>query len=147
MAGFVDLALASTVVATLVLLRLASVDSPPLASALVEGVAGLWSNAYWLLAGAMLAQVLFWTYLGATPGMLLLGSQVVRAHDAKRLALVQSIVRCAALWIGLACLGVGVLWIIWDPRHRGLHDKVARCVVVKEDESLMSLDELQRGVQ
>lgn len=147
MAGLVDLALASTVVATLVLLRLASVDSPPLASAFVEGVVGLRTNAAWLLAGAMLAQVLFWTCLGATPGMLLLGSQVVRAHGATKLTLVQSIVRCAALWIGIACLGVGVLWSIWDPRHRGLHDKVARSLVVKEDESLLSLDELERGVQ
>jgi len=39
------------------------------------------------------------------------------------------------------------LWILRDPRNQGLHDKLAGSVVVKEDESLMTLDELLRGLQ
>jgi uncharacterized RDD family membrane protein YckC len=98
------------------------------------------------LAVIFSAQTLFWTFLAATPGMLLLGCQVVRADDGRPLSLLRSLVRGVGLWLGLACLGAGVLWIIWDPRHRGLHDKLAGSVVIKEDESMMALDELMRGV-
>jgi uncharacterized RDD family membrane protein YckC len=39
------------------------------------------------------------------------------------------------------------LWSIWDRRHQGLHDKLAGSVVIKEDESLMALDELLESVK
>ena len=147
LAGFVDLALVLVVVVTLVLLGLAGEQSPPRASALVADLSGLGSYGPWLLAMIVSAQSLFWTFLAATPGMLLLGCQVLRAGDRRRLSLPRSLVRCAGLWLGLACLGVGVLWIIWDPRHQGLHDKLAGSVVVKEDESLKTLDELLEGLK
>jgi len=63
------------------------------------------------------------------------------------LSLPRSLLRGTGLWLGLAGLGVGVLWIIWDPRHQGLHDKLAGSVVIREDESLMALDELLGGVK
>jgi uncharacterized RDD family membrane protein YckC len=122
-------------------------ENPPRASALVAELSGLRSHGLWLLGMILSAQSLFWTFLAATPGMLLLGCQVLRAGSGRHLSLPRSLVRCAGLWLGLACLGVGVLWIIWDPRHQGLHDKLAGSVVVKEDESLMALDELLEGVK
>jgi uncharacterized RDD family membrane protein YckC len=95
-----------------------------------------------MLAMIFSVQTLFWSFLAATPGMLLLGCRVVRGDNGKHLSLAQSLARCAGLWLGLACLGIGVLWSIWDRRHQGLHDKLVGSVVVREDESLMSLDEL-----
>jgi uncharacterized RDD family membrane protein YckC len=100
-----------------------------------------------LLAAIFSAQTLFWTFLAATPGMLLIGCQVLRADKGERLSLWQSLARGAGLWLGLACLGVGVLWSIWDPHHQGLHDKLVGSVVTKEDESLMALDELLESVK
>ena len=147
LAGLVDLILTLVVVVTLVLLGLASDENPPRASALVAGLSGLWSHGLWLLGMILSAQALFWTFLAATPGMLLLGCQVLRAGSGRRLSLPRSLVRGTGLWLGLAGLGVGVLWIIWDPRHQGLHDKLAGSVVVKEDESLMALDELLEGMK
>jgi len=147
LAGLVDLILTLVVVVTLVLLGLASDENPPRASALVADLSGLWSHGLWLLGMILSAQALFWTFLAATPGMLLLGCQVLRAGSGRRLSLARSLVRGAGLWLGLAGLGVGVLWIIWDPRHQGLHDKLAGSVVVKEDESLMALDELLEGMK
>ena len=147
LAGLVDLILVLVVVVTLVLLGLASDENPPRASALVADLSGIWTHGLWLLAMILSAQTLFWTFLAATPGMLLLGCQVLRADSGRHLSLSQSLVRCAGLWLGLACLGAGVLWSIWDPRHQGLHDKLAGSVVVKEDESLMALDELLENVK
>lgn len=147
LAGLIDSAIALIVIVTLVLLRLASEENPPQASALVAGLSGLWASAPWLFAMIFSAQTLFWTFLGATPGMLLLGCQVLRADSGKPLSLPWSLLRCVGLWLGLACLGAGILWSIWDRRHQGLHDKLAGSVVVTEDESLMRLEELLRGVE
>ena len=147
LSGLVDLTLVLVVIVTLALLGLATDQNPPRASALVADLSALRSHGLWLLAIILSAQTLFWAFLAATPGMLLLGCQVLRADRGGRLSLLQSLVRCLGLWLGLACLGVGVLWSIWDPRHRGLHDKLAGSVVVKEDESLMALDELLEGVK
>lgn len=141
LAGLVDLVLVLVVVVTLVILGLASDENPPRASTLVADLSALPSHGLWFLAVIASAQALFWTFLGATPGMLLLGSQVLRADNYARLSLTQSCLRCVGLWLSLACLGAGVFWSIWDRRHQGLHDKLARSVVIKEDESLMALDE------
>ena len=147
LAGFVDLALLLVAAVTLVLLGLASDENPPPASALVAELSALRNHVPWLLATIFLAQTLFWTFLAATPGMLLIGCQVLRADKGGRLSLWQSLARGAGLWLGLACLGVGVLWSIWDPHHQGLHDKLVGSVVTKEDESLMALDELLESVK
>lgn len=101
----------------------------------------------WWMATILCVQTLCWAFLGATPGMLLLGSQVLAVDTGRRLSLARSCLRCIGLWAGIACLGLGVLWIIWSPRHQGLHDKLARSVVVREDESLLSLQELVESVE
>ena len=147
LAGLVDLILAAILVVTLLLLSLAADKSPPDTSMLVADLSGVVSHGTWLLAMILSAQTLFWTYLSATPGMLLMGCQVVNGKSGARLSLAKSLVRAVGLWLGLACLGIGVLWILRDPRNQGLHDKLAGSVVVKEDESLMTLDELLRGLQ
>lgn len=147
LAALIDVGLALILFVTLVLLRLASGENPPRASAFLEGLFGLRASAPWLFAMIFSAQTLFWSLLGATPGMLLMGSQVLRADSGRYLSLQRSLFRCIGLWLGLGCLGVGVLWSIWDRRHQGLHDKLVGSVVVKEDESLMALDELSGGVK
>lgn len=147
LAGLIDLAFVVLFVLTLVLLRQAIEESPPPASAVLSGLAALWPGGLWLLALIFLAQTLFWAWFSATPGMLLLGCQVLRAANGAPISLPESVLRGVGLWLGLACLGLGALWSIWDPRHRGVHDILAGTVVVKEDESLMTLDELLRGIE
>lgn len=147
LAGLIDLAMVLTILATVVLVRLASEENPPRASALVEGLSELRASVPWIIAMVFSAQTIFWTLLGATPGMSLMGSQVLRAQSGRHLSLPRSFFRCIGLWMGLACLGVGVAWSIWDRRRQGLHDKLVGAVVVKEDESLMALEELSRAVE
>ena len=152
LAGLVDSLLALVVATMVLLLGLAGEESPPLSSTLVSEAPGFWMQAVWMqavwvLAVVIAAQAVFWSSLGATPGMLLLGSQVLNAKSGRKLSLLRSLVRGLGLWLGLACLGVGVVWSIWDPRHQGLHDKLAGSLVVREDESLMTLDELVEAVK
>jgi uncharacterized RDD family membrane protein YckC len=147
LAGLVDAGLALMVVATAVLLTLVVGEESPRLSTLAAELPGFSTSAPWLLVVIGSAQIAFWTFLGATPGMLLLGSQVLGTDSGRNLPLPRSCLRCLGLWLGLACLGIGVLWSLRDPRHQGLHDKLARSLVVKEDESLMALDELVEGLK
>ena len=147
LAGLTDLTLAAVVVVTLVLLAIAVGGSAPDAPAIVADLAELPSHAAWLVAFILSAQTLFWAFLAATPGMLLLGCQVLDAKSGRRLSLAKSFARALGLWLGLACLGVGVWWILRDPRRQGLHDKLVGSVVIKEDESLLALDELLGGMR
>ena len=34
--------------------------------------------------------------------------------------------------LGLATLGIGALWFLWDEQRQGLHDKLAKTIVVEE---------------
>jgi uncharacterized RDD family membrane protein YckC len=147
LAGLVDVTFVLIAVATLVLLVLAASEDPPPLSTLGADLFGYWMHALWWLALVFAAQISCWTILAATPGMLLLGCQVLSVDSGRRLSWLRSCVRCLGLWLGLACLGIGVLWIIRDPRRQGLHDKLARSVVVREDESLLTLEELVEGVK
>ena len=145
--GLVDLLLVLVAAATLALLELVAGAAPVQASMPDIDPGVLQTRALWWLVAVFFAQTLCWAFLAATPGMLLLGCQVLDARTGRRLSLARSCLRCLGLWAGLACLGVGVLWSIRDPRHQGLHDKLARSVVVREDESLLALDELVEGVR
>lgn len=146
LAGLIDLLvlllLAATVALVAVVVGADDYDRP-----LIAEYRTLLSWGPWWLAAAWLALVPFWTFLGATPGMLLVGSRVVAAGNGRSLTLARSAVRAVGLAFGLAALGIGVLWCIWDSRHQGLHDKLARSVVVREDESLLTLEELVEGFE
>ena len=34
--------------------------------------------------------------------------------------------------ISIACVGLGYLWIVIDPRRQGWHDKIVRTLVIRE---------------
>ncbi|TPW10609.1 MAG: hypothetical protein FD130_2175, partial [Halothiobacillaceae bacterium] len=47
----------------------------------------------------------------------------------------QAILRYFAYLVSILPLGLGFLWIIWDRRKQSFHDKIARSVVIMEDET------------
>lgn len=147
LAGLIDAVLLTLLVATVAVLSLVVGDEPHRLWEVLTNRFARATHAMWLLAALVSALAFFWTFLGATPGMCLLGCKVLRADSGRRLSLVQSCVRSVGLLLGLACLGIGMLWCIRDPRHQGLHDKLVGSVVVREDESLMSLSELVEGLK
>jgi uncharacterized RDD family membrane protein YckC len=76
--------------------------------------------------------VAFWSTTGQTPGNRLLGIRV-RPVAGDRLRPRRSLLRFAGLTLAAIPLGAGFLLILFDKRRRGLHDRIARTVVVDDD--------------
>ncbi|WP_298137610.1 RDD family protein [Acidiferrobacter sp.] len=74
--------------------------------------------------------VVFWVKFLGTPGKLLLSCHLVDAHTLGPLSVGQSLLRNLGYLVSYATLGLGFLWIAWDPRKQGFHDKIAGSVVL-----------------
>ncbi|MHB8394070.1 MAG: DUF1707 domain-containing protein [Candidatus Dormibacteria bacterium] len=73
----------------------------------------------------------FWGAVASTPGMLLVGVQVVRGEDGGRLGFRRSFLRGAGYLLDLASCFVGFGWAAIDPHRQGWHDKIAGSYVVR----------------
>lgn len=91
----------------------------------------------------ILITVFCWIKYGATPGKMLFDCEVVDARTYQKITFKQSIIRYAGYYVSIISFCLGFLWIIWDDRKQGLHDKIAKTVVVIHDESTIPLKELE----
>lgn len=57
---------------------------------------------------------------GQTIGKKIMGLRVTPQPDWGR-----AIVRCLMKWVSIAALGLGCLWMLWDPKGETWHDKVS----------------------
>lgn len=73
----------------------------------------------------------FWTSTGSTPGKVVMGLRVVKADGGGLLDVGGAITRYVGYIISSAVVALGFLWIIWDPKHEGWHDKIAGTKVIK----------------
>lgn len=73
--------------------------------------------------------VFFWTMIGQTPGKWALGLRVVRT-DGRPLTIWRSILRYLAYWLSALPLFLGFVWIIFDAKRQGWHDKIADTCVI-----------------
>jgi uncharacterized RDD family membrane protein YckC len=73
-----------------------------------------------------LYMALFWSLVGRTPAMALLGLRVV-GLDGRAVGWFSALVRAAVL----AYFPIGALWLLLDRRHQAVHDKLARTAVVR----------------
>ena len=83
----------------------------------------------WLMPAA--ASIIFWLSKQATPGKMAMSAKVVDARTGNTLSVGQSIGRYLAYFICMLPLGLGILWVAFDARKQGWHDKLARTVVVR----------------
>jgi uncharacterized RDD family membrane protein YckC len=75
--------------------------------------------------------VLFWRLWQATPGKAMLSLRVVDAESGKTLSVGQSVVRYLCYILSMLPLGLGFIWIAFDRKKQGWHDKIAQTVVVR----------------
>jgi uncharacterized RDD family membrane protein YckC len=75
--------------------------------------------------------VYFWSSSGQTPGKSVMKLKVVHADGGGILTPGQAIVRWIGTFISSIPLGLGYLWIIWDPKHEAWQDKIATTKVIK----------------
>ena len=78
-----------------------------------------------------IAVVLFWIARQATPGKMALSMKIVDADSFGPLTKGQAIGRYLGYYLSIFGLFIGFLWVAFDPRKQGWHDKLARTVVIK----------------
>ena len=83
----------------------------------------------WLLPAIVV--VLFWISKQATPGKMAVGARVVDATTGNRLTTGQAIGRYLAYFVSSIPLGLGFVWVAFDSKKQGWHDKLAGTVVVR----------------
>jgi uncharacterized RDD family membrane protein YckC len=83
-----------------------------------------------LVAGIAYA-VYFWTSSGQTPGKMVMGLKVVSAETGQLLDTGGAAIRYVGYLVSGIAVWLGFLWVIWDPKHEGWHDKIAKTKVIK----------------
>ena len=78
------------------------------------------------------ATVLFWVYFQATPGKMAVGVKLIDANGRGKPTVGQCIGRYFAYIPSLLFFGLGFLWVVFDKRKQGWHDKLAGTLVIKK---------------
>ena len=78
-----------------------------------------------------IAVILFWLYRQATPGKMMLSLRVVDATTGGTLSVGQSIGRYFGYYVSMIPLFIGMIWVGFDSKKQGWHDKLAGTVVIR----------------
>lgn len=93
----------------------------------IHGVADVLIS--WILPA--IAIILFWMYRQATPGKMAIGARIVDAATGGRASPIQLVVRYLGYFVAMIPLFLGIIWVAFDARKQGWHDKIAGTVVVR----------------
>ncbi len=74
----------------------------------------------------------FWHRYGATPGKMILGLKIVDAATGDKMTVGQEVGRYFAYIPAILFLGLGLIWVGFDKRKQGWHDKLAGTIVVRQ---------------
>ena len=95
--------------------------------AFLQGPADFLIN--WLLPA--IAVILFWIYRQATPGKMAIAARIVDADTGGKPSTRQLVIRYLGYYVSMLPLMAGIVWVAFDPRKQGWHDKLAGTVVVR----------------
>jgi uncharacterized RDD family membrane protein YckC len=77
--------------------------------------------------------IIFWLAREATPGKMLIKAIIVDADSLHKASVGQYIGRYFAYYVSTIVFCLGFLWIAFDRRKQGWHDKLANTVVIYKD--------------
>lgn len=83
----------------------------------------------WILPA--IVTIVFWIKKQATPGKMVVGVKIVDAVTGNTMSVGQAIGRYLAYFVSLLPLGLGFVWVAFDKKKQGWHDKLAGTVVVR----------------
>ena len=83
----------------------------------------------------VVAVVLFWVAKQATPGKMAVSSIIVDARTGNAASTGQLIGRYFAYYLSGIPFGLGFIWVAFDERKQGWHDKLAGTVVIRKKKS------------
>lgn len=79
-----------------------------------------------------LAIIAFWIYKAATPGKIVTGLIIIDEKSGQPPGPAQCIVRYLGYFLSTIPLCLGLIWVAFDKRKQGWHDKIAGTVVIKK---------------
>ena len=74
--------------------------------------------------------IVLWSLRGTTLGGVVMGIKIVRLDD-KPVDWAVSVVRSLGAFLSLFVVGLGFVWVGWDPQRQSWHDKIAGTTIVK----------------
>jgi uncharacterized RDD family membrane protein YckC len=86
--------------------------------------------------GPAVAVIIFWIARQATPGKMAIHARVVDARTGGPMSVSQAIVRYLGYFVSTVPLCLGLIWVAFDARKQGWHDKIAGTVVVRNKNRL-----------
>jgi len=111
------------------------VESPQAVAALNAAMVHLFSGAAIVWLGIFVLQLLyftiFWSRRGATPAQQLLGIQIRNEQDGSRISFKRALLRYVGYIISIWILYIGFIWVAFDSRKQGWHDKIGGTVAVR----------------
>jgi len=94
-----------------------------------EGAKTFWYFMSWDIIPAIVVIVL-WVYRSATPGKEVLKLTIVDARTLQPPSKGQLIGRYLGYYISMIPLFLGIIWVAFDKRKQGWHDKLAGTLVI-----------------
>ena len=76
------------------------------------------------------AVIVFWIYKSATPGKMIIKAEIVDAETLGKPTTGQLIGRYCGYYVSTIPLFLGLIWVAFDDRKQGWHDKLAGTVVI-----------------
>ncbi len=94
---------------------------------LIKGSVGLLVE--WILP--VIAVFAFWLIKQATPGKMAVAARIVDAKTGNKPSTGQFIIRYLGYYVAMLPLFIGIIWVAFDRRKQGWHDKLAGTVVIR----------------
>jgi uncharacterized RDD family membrane protein YckC len=84
------------------------------------------------------AVIAFWVYKSATPGKMAIHARIVDARTGAPASTGQLVGRYLGYYLSLIPLGLGFIWVAFDAKKQGFHDKLAGTVVVRDEQAALN---------
>lgn len=84
----------------------------------------------WVLPAVLV--ILLWRRWQATPGKMMVSARIVDANTGGAPTTAQLVGRYLGYYVAIIPFFLGLLWVAWDPKKQGWHDKLAGTVVVRK---------------
>jgi len=80
----------------------------------------------------IIAVIIFWQYRSATPGKIMMGIYIVDEITLGQPSFGRLVLRYFGYYVSILPLLLGFIWVAFDKRKQGFHDKIARTLVIKQ---------------
>ncbi len=74
----------------------------------------------------------FWCTMAATPAKRLLGLKIIDVNTGEPIRMSQGILRYIGYFCAYLPFFIGIMWVGWDARKQGWHDKMAQTAVIRQ---------------